>query len=176
MIRLSSFARTSLLAASFGALLFGQTERRRSRMDGAVHRGESSTDWRATLSAERIRAMAQPRRKFSLRALSRRQIETSSKKARIDRQFGVSRTLPDDVLAQGEWSITSEGKRVWRLSLQSTGAAAVRIRFTDFHIGDGNAWLLRPGTDGDAVTVGPYTGDGPSGDGVFWSDIVRAIR
>jgi hypothetical protein len=79
---------------------------------------------------------------------------------------GVNRALPGDILKQGEWSTTPEGKRVWRLSLQSTGAAALRVRFTDFHVGAGRVWVL--GTE----TIGPYTGDGPFGDGTFWTDMV----
>jgi hypothetical protein len=43
----------------------------------------------------------------------------------------------------------------------------VRLHFKDFHVGAGEVILL--GVDS---TVGPYTGDGPFGDGDFWTDMV----
>jgi hypothetical protein len=58
------------------------------------------------------------------------------------------------------------------LALDSTGAAALRVRFTDFHAGSGKVWLLGD-TGGDPITVGPYTQDGPFGDGEFWTDMIE---
>jgi hypothetical protein len=85
---------------------------------------------------------------------------------------GVSRPIPPETLAKGEWSTTAEGKPVWRLSLISTGAEALRVRFADFHVGAGQVWLLGTGSDGSALTAGPYSNDGPLGDGEFWSDML----
>jgi V8-like Glu-specific endopeptidase len=60
---------------------------------------------------------------------------------------------------------------VWRLTLTSADAEAMRVHFQDFHVGDGNVWLLGP--DDAATTTGPYSKDGLLGDGEFWSDLVE---
>jgi hypothetical protein len=55
------------------------------------------------------------------------------------------------------------------VAIESTGAEAVRVRFTDFHVGEGKVWVLGEGESTD----GPYSQDGPFNDGTFWSDLVE---
>ena len=82
---------------------------------------------------------------------------------------GVSRQLAGDVVSQGEWTSTAEGKRVWRLTLESTDAESLRLKFVNFQVGAGTVWVL----DAQGATAaGPYTGGGPFGDGAFWADLV----
>src|SRR3954469_21487680 len=103
--------------------------------------------------------MPRPGRKYSLKALT--SAETASARRKLGLTVvGIDRSLPADVLSQGQWSTSPEGKQVWRLALQSSGAEALRLRFADFHAGAGQVWIFGSVTDGSAATLGPYTGDG----------------
>lgn len=161
----------SLLLAGYSGTAVAQEVRLRQKMDSSVHRAEQREDWRARTTAQAIHRMAQPSRKLSLRALEPGEASPLYKKAGLV-AVGVSRALPENVLEQGEWSGSPEGKRVWRLSIESAGAVAVRVRFVDFHVGTGNVWLLGTDENGAPISVGPYTGDGLFGDGEFWTDIL----
>ncbi|HLK65439.1 MAG TPA: hypothetical protein VKU19_18500 [Bryobacteraceae bacterium] len=77
---------------------------------------------------------------------------------------GVHRTLPSGILSHGAWEVTSEGARVWRMSLRSPGSSGLRVEFRNFSVGAGSVWLH----DGSHV-AGPYTGTGLYDDGHFWS-------
>jgi hypothetical protein len=76
---------------------------------------------------------------------------------------GIHREFPASAL-QGAWEVTSEGQRVWRLTLRSPEAAGIRVQFMNFAVGDGRVWLY----SGDRV-AGPYTGRGIYEDGNFWT-------
>jgi lysyl endopeptidase len=151
------------------AILLGQGTRRINKMESSVHRAESRDDWQGRFTADAIRSMRQPARRVFLGRLSAAESQAVPRKPGLS-VVGVSRRLPDDVLSQGEWGNSPEGKRVWRLTLQSAGADALRVHFSDFHLGSGKLWLLGVGTD--SATAGPYTGDGLFGDGEFWTDMV----
>jgi hypothetical protein len=154
-----SLTKIPLLLALSATVALAQNPRRPQKMDDTIHRAERQDDWRSATSAQAIRRMARPARKLSLRAPSADERASRRRKPGLV-PVGVRRELPQDVLAQGEWSISPEGKRVWRLALQSEGAEALRVRFTGFHVGGGKVWLLGTETDGTAATAGPYTGDG----------------
>ena len=83
------------------------------------------------------------------------------------RQVGLHRSLPADALDRGAWVTLPDGKRVWQLSIHSTGAAYVRIQFGGFAAGAGKVWVHN-GVEAD----GPYTGGGLYGNGEFWSGLV----
>jgi lysyl endopeptidase len=83
------------------------------------------------------------------------------------RIVGLHRGVPKDALGSGVWTTLPDGRGVWRLSIASAGAAAVRIQFSDFSVGNGSVWLYANGATQDAD--GPYTGQGPYGNGEFWS-------
>ncbi len=68
----------------------------------------------------------------------------------------------------GRWSRVG-GQRVWRATLRSRGARAVRVRLASFAT-SGRIYLYPPGSG--APHAGPYTGRGPQADGDFWSDLV----
>ena len=141
-------------------------ERHPDRMEESVRRAPRrgfETD-----QAPGLRRMANPRRTVRLGALTKAERQPAIRKPGLT-PVGVARAVPADALAQGEWSVTPEGTRVWRLQLQSAEAESVRVRFADFHVGAGKVWLFgAAGSDG----VGPYSGDGLFGDGAFWSDLV----
>ncbi len=71
--------------------------------------------------------------------------------------------------AEGAWQ-SVPGGRLWRLTITSPGARAMRVHFRDFAIGTGQLWLY----SADGQILSPYTGAGLYGDGEFWSDIVFA--
>jgi lysyl endopeptidase len=115
--------------------------------------------------------MSRPSRRLSLRRPTADETNSVARKRGLI-VVGLNRQLPEDTLANGEWSVAPEGKPVWRLAFQSTGAEALRLHFADFHVDTGSVFLLGTSNEGTAVNIGPYTKDGPFGDGEFWSDIV----
>lgn len=145
----------------------------KQREEGSVHRAVRDRHAEAERSAAGIRQMRPPSARVELRRLTADERKPVTRKPGLT-PAGVARQLPADALSHGEWSTSPEGRAVWRLALDAPDAAALRVRFADFHVGAGTVWLLGTDSDGAAVTAGPYTGDGPSGDGEFWSDIVAA--
>ena len=87
---------------------------------------------------------------------------------------GTNRKIPpgeiEALLAEGgaAWENTAAGA-IWRLRIQSAGAEALRLRFRDFSLGDGQLWIR--GNSGQGF--GPYGGTGPFGDGEFWTPSVQ---
>lgn len=161
MSRIASFVLVALILTS---AVPGQEQDRPRKAEGSVHRA-AIRQQKERPGAEAVRKMRRPGRGISLRALTEAESKPVSRKSGLV-PTGINRNLPEDFAARGEWGSTEEGKRVWRLAVESSGAEAVRVKFTNFHVGAGNVWVL--GT----TTVGPYTADGPFGDGEFWSDIV----
>ena len=62
-----------------------------------------------------------------------------------------------------------DGGFAWTMALESPGATALRVHFTDFSTGP-NAEVYVYNMDGEAF--GPYTGSGPGNSGDFWSNTV----
>ncbi|MBM3786411.1 MAG: trypsin-like serine protease, partial [Acidobacteria bacterium] len=85
----------------------------------------------------------------------------------------VHRGVPERFAAQGQWSRTAEGKLLFRAALRSPNARGLRLHFTDFDIAGGKVWLYPADNPEDGYFSGPYTGQGPFGDGEFWSDFVE---
>jgi len=83
---------------------------------------------------------------------------------------GLHRQVPPAFLQQARTDQVGD-RQLWRAAVQSPGAAGVRVHFTGFDIGEGRLWV-HDGTGEDAEIYGPYTAQGPFGDGDFWSDIV----
>ena len=75
------------------------------------------------------------------------------------------------VASAGTWHQTEHGRHVWRVSIRSAGAAALRIHFDSFEI-DGLLYIYEVGANAGSPYVGPYTGLGPQEDGDFWSDLL----
>lgn len=81
---------------------------------------------------------------------------------------GVHRTTPD--LSLGEWNDDGQGGRIWRLAIGSEGAAALRVHFTSFSVGQGSVWVYA--AEGEEQTVEPFQERGPFDSGDFWSSAV----
>jgi len=154
----------SLFALTLSSVAFAQDGHRVRKVEGSVHRAAQRQAGHRQ-NADSIRKMDRPARKVALRALTDAERRPVSRKAGLI-PSGIGRALPEDTMTRGEWGTSPEGVRVWRLAVESTGAETVRVKFSDFHVGTGNVWVL--GT----TTAGPYTADGPFGDGEFWSDLV----
>jgi len=140
----------------------------RPRKDAVVFPGaiQNDTQDRALPPSRNLRL--QRLREVGLGELTpeeRARIRTVGSKPRI----GVHRELPDDSLATGTWSTLADGRRIWRLSVRSSAAAGLRVEFFDFSVGTGQVWIH----SGDLVD-GPYTGEGPYGNGEFWSAILES--
>ena len=84
------------------------------------------------------------------------------------RRVGVHRDLPEDLAARGIW-VEGEGGPVWRLTLRSPGAVALRLHFLGLAEADGVVRVeeadeaLRPAASRDPVAGGP--------EGETWSDV-----
>ena len=84
-------------------------------------------------------------------------------------KIGEHRLLGVAQLAKGKWAKGTPP--VWRLTVKSKGAAAMRLHFREFQVGKGQAWVHN-GKD----WFGPYTGGGLYGDCDFWSHVVPGER
>ncbi len=106
-----------------------------------------------------VRAIAAPE-PASLGPLAQR--PASNKRALLaGTERAVSRGLVRPAVSQ-----TADGRRVITASIVSPGAARIRVHFTDFDAGAGEAWVYAPGAE---TGEGPYTGRGILGTGEFWS-------
>jgi V8-like Glu-specific endopeptidase len=88
------------------------------------------------------------------------------KNATDGRQIGIHRKLQPVAMQNAR-----RDGRIWRLAVQSPGALAMRLHFTQFAVGAGQVWIHDGGGDEDRV-LGPYVGRGPNNDGDFWSATV----
>jgi lysyl endopeptidase len=79
-------------------------------------------------------------------------------------KVGIHRSVAAAALSAGAWITTSEGGRLWRMSLRSPGSVGMRVEFRNFAVGRGKVWLYA-----GAQVAGPYTGRGTFGNGQFWS-------
>jgi len=98
-------------------------------------------------------------------------IATAREKARARgvAATGVHVPLAPKAFAEGRWHKLPGGGSVWLLQLESRGAQALRLHVKGFAAGAGQLWVHA----GKEVS-GPYTGQGPHGDGEFWTDTIFA--
>lgn len=167
----TSFLQPIVLAIVFINTLMAQSGSATKKMEGSVHRAARLSAEAEPNSVREIRKMARPAHRLSLGALKSEEARPVTRKPGLA-PVGINRALPSDLIGQGEWSATAEGTQVWRLSLTSPEADALRLHFQDFHVGAGKVWLLGTDSNGATVTIGPYSGDGLFGDGEFWTDMV----
>ena len=93
----------------------------------------------------------------------------SSRATRAGIHRAVSAQAP---LESGRWDLLDDGRAVWRMVLQSPGAAGIRIHFRDFKLEAGARLWLHDGSGIESEIMGPYEGRGVYGDGDFWTDFV----
>jgi hypothetical protein len=102
---------------------------------------------------------------FRMKALTAKDLEETKARAAGRALAGTHRGLPPDILKKGKWQKRKDGGFVWRLRLQSAGAAGMRVHFQDFDAGASNVWLYEAG---GKQPEGPYTGKRDA----FWSAVV----
>ena len=83
---------------------------------------------------------------------------------------GIHRSVASAATRQGAWESGVDGRRVYRLLIQSTAAAGLRLHFTGFNVGEGEVTLRQPGVP--AADYARYQGQGPFQDGDFWSHTI----
>lgn len=87
------------------------------------------------------------------------------------RRIGVHRDLPRLPSPEAAWTVDEQGAPVWRVTIRSAGAVALRLHFSDFHLAGGQVVAYESG-EGLRAGAPRYTRDGPAGDGEFWSDLI----
>lgn|GEM_PF-3253135 len=115
----------------------------------------------------------QPDGRLELDPLSEDQ-QTKLRQAPAPR-VGMHRPLPQPL--PGVWSSDQDGP-VWRLTLRSPGAVAIRLHFTEFNIGDGALLISEPDISEPEEKRRPlherrYGDAGPAHDGEFWTDLLE---
>lgn len=85
--------------------------------------------------------------------------------------LGVTRKV---AAAEGVWHTSRSGKRIWRLTVQSPGAAAIKLHIQS-RIQHGRIFVYAD--EGEAKSVATsYSADGPFGDGDFWTVVEKGDR
>ena len=109
---------------------------------------------------------------LKLQPLEEKQIDAVKAQAAEPRAEGIHRPIEVRSLDKGEWKKLSGGVNIWRLGIDSPGAAGLRVHFSGFDAGAGKLWLHAQAGQGKPEVAGPYSGKGPYKDGDFWSDVV----
>ncbi len=90
-------------------------------------------------------------------------------------RIGIRRAVPPAFNSAGTVITTPSGESIWRATLQSPGAVALRVHFENFSAGMGQVWIYSPTTaNKGGPPIGPYSGKGPMGSGAFWSGTVNS--
>ena len=102
--------------------------------------------------------------------------ELGWKPASMATRAGVHRAIAAPAARDlGRWETMPGGREVWRMVIESPGAAGIRIHFRGFNLRGGRLWL-HDGTGAESEIAGPYEGRGIWDDGDFWSGFVLAER
>jgi hypothetical protein len=152
------------LLFSFGAALFAQEHPRKAP---ATYAGSGVKQLEPqSLPPSRSHTLARPAT-LGLGALS---AEERSRLGAVGpkRRIGVHRELPESALERGTWATLPDGRSIWRLAIRSDAAAGLRVHFSGFSVGGGKLWVHSSNS-----VDGPYTGDGPYGNGDFWTSTVE---
>jgi hypothetical protein len=107
---------------------------------------------------------------YRLGAIRQRELEAVVRQPQLP-LIGIERVLGAAPQASGEWLALDDGKAVWRMAIQSDGAAGVRVHFHDFAVAGGGVWVY---SEDHSQVFGPYTGTGIDKTGDFWSHTVFA--
>src|SRR5260370_17963554 len=94
--------------------------------------------------------------------------EIASRRATGRAPVGQHRDLPRSV--RGTWLQAASGDWFWTASIRATGAAGIRLHFTNFDIGKGRVWI-HDGAAEHGQLFGPYTEKGPMGAGDLWTEV-----
>ena len=82
---------------------------------------------------------------------------------------GIERPLRTRQSLAGAWVTLDDGTRVWRLAIQSEGAAGLRVHLAEFSPQAEGVWIYSPDR---AQVFGPYFGAMADDAGGFWSNTI----
>jgi hypothetical protein len=105
---------------------------------------------------------------FQLAAPTPKELEEAKTRAAGRALAGTHRNLPADILKKGKWQKRKDGAWLWRLRLQSAGAAGLRVHFNRFDTGSSTIWLYEPGAKRPNTIDGPHRGKHDD----LWSGVV----
>ncbi|MCX6257301.1 MAG: PKD domain-containing protein [Bacteroidia bacterium] len=110
----------------------------------------------------------------SVPPLSSAQIQSDIESTEKDGSFyKYGRIIPVDFSAEtaGKWEETPDGSRVWRLTLQSVGALALTVHFSDFHLpSTGKLFLYN---QDKKQVIGAFTQFNNSLSGIFTTELIE---
>lgn len=98
--------------------------------------------------------------------------EDETRRDETGRRIGLHRDLPPLPTPQAAWTVDEHGAPVWRVTIRSADAVALRLHFQNFHLQGGQVVVYEPG-EGLRASAPRYTQDGPADDGEFWSDLIE---
>jgi len=108
-----------------------------------------------------------PEMRLPLLDVSEYLAEDAEKSGLIGRKrVGVSRYVENPVL--GEWHAAADGGRVWTASIVSEGAKSLRVHLGNLDLPAGAALYYYAPQDAQTA-MSPIEGQGPNGDGSFWT-------
>ncbi|MCW5983339.1 MAG: trypsin-like peptidase domain-containing protein [Bryobacteraceae bacterium] len=110
---------------------------------------------------------AQAGREARRLVLPRLPAEPLVRTARGQTPVGTARELAS---VEGRWDALPDGRRIWRIAIESPAAIETRVHFAEFSVGAGRVWVYGAGA---GAASEPYSGQGPFGDGDFWSAAVE---
>jgi hypothetical protein len=106
--------------------------------------------------------------------LPQKEIDAVQAKARAaggSKAVGVHRDVPAKALDSGKWVKLSDGRMLWRWSVRSPGAVAVRLEFSGVQLLAGSElWVYEPGAA--AGQAGRFPAKGQASEGTFWAQTV----
>jgi len=156
---------TLVILAVLPGSLFAQAVTELSPLEYHPSRREASNR-RPVSFAQRIPAPLS----YRLGSVSQAEIDAIARDPHLP-LMGIERTIDRRTTPRGQWVTLDDGSTVWRLAIQSEGAAGVRVEFSDFHVGAGEVWLY---SEDHSQVFGPYSGTGIDDSGEFWSHTVFA--
>ena len=107
---------------------------------------------------------------YRLGSVSRAEMDAVARDPRLP-LVGIERPIDARAGTHGQWVTLDDGTAVWRLAIQSDGAAGLRVEFARFNVGAGEVWLY---SEDRTQVFGPYSGTGINDSGEFWSHTVFA--
>ena len=80
-------------------------------------------------------------------------------------RFGHGTEVSFDLISSGTWEYLSNGDRVWRLSVHSSGAHSINIIYDDFFMPPGGKFFVY--SEDKSYVIGAFTKENNKDDGVF---------
>jgi Trypsin-like peptidase domain len=86
-------------------------------------------------------------------------------------QVGIDRSVAVSPNTRAQKFVNPDGSQIIVLVIKSPGASGIGVHFRDFALADGEEVYVY-GTATDSIVFGPFTNNGPSDSGEFWSGTI----